>query len=214
MRSFTSDIGRKETFQVEEIIGRSFVDSFIRRHDDLVDQKWCHSGEHGRIEVKREDDWPDAKPQLKLVPAKITAGQLKYKVKRNEHLHTVISAITLFGDTLPPLVVIKRLTLDYEVHSTGLCEGEDVVIVHGPKKYVNGRLQAQEEAILLMDNLSAHKTGEELEKLRDVNVWPIVLRKANNISAANTQAEIIQRVVTAAEEATTPTRNRFAIKSI
>ncbi|KAA6393758.1 MAG: hypothetical protein EZS28_010716 [Streblomastix strix] len=210
------------------------------------------------IDESGGQDWPDAKPYMMLVPANITAAQFYYKVKRNGHLHTVISAITLCGDTLPPLIVIKRLSLDYEVHSTGLSEGEDIVIVHGPKGYVNGsimsnwvtdlaiqyvenlrsdKLGAKEEAILLMDNFPAHKIDEVLEKLRDAHLQPVfippnsshalqaedlltfsvlksVLRKANNISAANIQAEIIQRVVAAADEATTNTGNRSAFKRI
>ncbi|KAA6384419.1 MAG: hypothetical protein EZS28_020054 [Streblomastix strix] len=269
------------------VVGCSFVDSFLRRHDDIVDQRWCKPREYGRMEVKREDvdrykaevnqyvvgkptccilaidesgcqDWPDVKPQMMLVPVNITAAQLNYKVKRNGHLHTVMPAITLCGDTLPPLVVTKRLTLDYEVHATGLREGEDVVIVHGPKGYVNGSIMSnwitdqaipyvdclrpeqlgmEDEAILLMDNLRAHRTEEVIEKLRNAKIRPIfipphsshalqaedlltfsvlkgVLRKANCESLAGTQAEIIQRVVAATEEATTPSRNRAAFKRI
>ncbi|KAA6382404.1 MAG: hypothetical protein EZS28_022069 [Streblomastix strix] len=143
-----------------------------------------------------------------------------------------MSVITFCGDTLPPLVVTKRLTMDYEIHSTGLCKGEYVVFVHDPKGHVNGsilsdwiidltipyvviqlpdKLGAQEEAILLMDNLLAHKTDEILEMLRDTHIRQRFV-KINNISAANIQAEIIKRVVAAAEKATILTRNHSSIQ--
>ncbi|KAA6370712.1 MAG: hypothetical protein EZS28_033760, partial [Streblomastix strix] len=132
-------------------------------------------------------------------------------------------AITLCGDTLPPLVRIKRLTLDYELRATCLREDQDVVIVHGRKGYVNGllmsylnteqeipyvdslrleQLEMQDEAVLLMGNVRAHRTEEG------------VLRKANSEPLAGTHAEIIQRVVAATEEAITPSRNRAAFMRI
>ncbi|KAA6375699.1 MAG: hypothetical protein EZS28_028775 [Streblomastix strix] len=88
-------------------------------------------------------------------------------------------AITLCGGAFPPLVATKILTLNYEVHTTGLFEFEDVLTVHSFKRYVNGsimfkrvtdsaiqyienlcsdKLRAHKEAILLMENLSAHRT--------------------------------------------------------
>ncbi|KAA6392995.1 MAG: hypothetical protein EZS28_011477 [Streblomastix strix] len=86
--------------------------------------------------------------------------------------------ITLCGDTLPLLLITKRLTLDADILTTGLRQNEDVIIVHGPKENVNTliinawaqdmlvlyvdslrpmKLSEYEEAILLLDNLPAHK---------------------------------------------------------
>ncbi|KAA6402029.1 MAG: hypothetical protein EZS28_002441 [Streblomastix strix] len=71
------------------------------------------------IEKSDSQDWPDAKPKLMLVTAGSTNQQLHYKVKRNGNLHTVMPGITLCCDTLPPLVVTKRVILDADLHSTG-----------------------------------------------------------------------------------------------
>ncbi|KAA6393902.1 MAG: hypothetical protein EZS28_010572 [Streblomastix strix] len=267
------------------VVGRKFVDSFLDRHNDEVTSHWCIPREGGRMEVSRDEttryravldqyvvgkltcanividecgcqNWPEARPQLILVPSDATQGQLRYKVKRNGHLYTVMPAISLCGDTLPPLLVTKRLALDIDIHATGLRENEDVIIVHGPKCYINtlifrawvidvllpyvdslrpDKLGVDQEAILIMDNLPAHKNVDTLEILRRSNVRPVFipahssyalkvenlltfavlkgeLKKANNESDALTQAQRIARIVAATEAATMPSRNRSAFR--
>ncbi|KAA6360281.1 MAG: hypothetical protein EZS28_044191, partial [Streblomastix strix] len=82
------------------------------------------------------------------------------------------------NDTLPQLIVTKRVTLDADVHATGLWFNVNVVIVHRPKGFVNSifyrariidvlisyvdslrlmMLGEIEEAIMLMDNLKSHQ---------------------------------------------------------
>ncbi|KAA6363293.1 MAG: hypothetical protein EZS28_041179 [Streblomastix strix] len=170
-------------------VGRAFVESFLRRHYDEVVERWCNPRESGRMEVNRNDcdryhsdlvnyvagkptcaiiaidesgsqDWPDSKPQLMLVTAGSTNQQLHQKVKRNGNLHTDIFNV-------------------------------DVVIVYGSKGYVNfaifrawvidvliqyvdllrpTMLGENEEAILLMDNLQAHRKEETLPLLIDTRI--------------------------------------------
>ncbi|KAA6362039.1 MAG: hypothetical protein EZS28_042434, partial [Streblomastix strix] len=206
-------------------VGRAFVESFLRRHYDEVVERWCNPRESGRMEVNRQDcdryqsdlvnyvagkqtcaiiaidesgsqDWPDTKLQLMPVAAGSTNQQLHYMVKRNGNLHTVMPCITLCGDTMPPLVVTKRVTLEAEVHATSLRFNVDVVIVHGLKGYVNSviirawiidvlipyvdslwsaMLGENEEAILLIDNLKTHKKEETLQVLADARIQPVFI---------------------------------------
>lgn len=93
-------------------------------------------------------------------------------------MHTEMQGITLCDVTMPPHVVTKRVTLDAEVHTTNVRFNEDLVIVHGPKVYVNKpifrawiidvlipyvdflrseKLGINEETILLMGNLKVQK---------------------------------------------------------
>ncbi|KAA6373964.1 MAG: hypothetical protein EZS28_030509, partial [Streblomastix strix] len=275
----------RRRFTDPDEVGRAFVGSFLRRHYEEVVERSCNPRESGRMEVNRQDcdryhsdlvnyvagkptsaiiaidesgsqDWPDAKPQLMLVSAGSTNQQLHYKVKRNGNLHTVMPGITLCGDTLPPHVVTKRVTLDADVHATGLRFNVDVVIVHGPKGYVNSAifrawiidvlipyvdylrptmLGENEEAVLLMVNLKAHKKQETLQVLADARIRPVFipphsshafqvedlltfallkqeLRKVNAYSEVRTQAQTIARLVAATEAATTPSRNRSAFR--
>ncbi|KAA6379248.1 MAG: hypothetical protein EZS28_025225 [Streblomastix strix] len=263
------------------VVGRKFVDSFLDRHNDEVTSRWCIPREGGRMEVSRDEttryrakldqyvvskptytiividecwfqNWSDAKPQLILAPSNATQGQQRYKVKHNCHLYTIMPAILLCGDILPPLLVIKRLTLDIEVYATGLRENEDVIIVHGPKGQINtlifhaqvidvllpyvdslrpNKLGTDQEAILIMDNLAAHKNVDTLEILRRSNVRLVFipahsshvlqvedlltfavlkgeLKKTNNESDAQAQVQRIARIVAATEAATMPSRNR------
>ncbi|KAA6386550.1 MAG: hypothetical protein EZS28_017924 [Streblomastix strix] len=266
-------------------VGRAFIESFLRRHYDEVVERWCNSRESGRMEVNRQDcdryhsdlvnyvagkptcaiiaideycsqDWPDTKPQLMLVIIVSTNQQLHYKVKRNGNLHTVMPGITLYGDTLPPLVVTKRVTLDADVHATGLRFNVNAVIVRKPMGQVNSAifrawiidvlipyvdslrptmLGENEEAVLLMDNLKAHKKEETLQILADDRIRPVIipphsrhgfqvedlltfallkqeLRKVNANSDVRTQAHTISRLVEATEAVTTPSRNRSAFR--
>ncbi|KAA6401342.1 MAG: hypothetical protein EZS28_003132 [Streblomastix strix] len=92
------------------------------------------------INESGSQDWPDAKLSLMQVTAGTTNQQLHYKVKRNSNLHTVMSAIASYGDTMPSLVVTKRVILDADVHATGLKFNVDVIIEHRPKGYVNSAI--------------------------------------------------------------------------
>ncbi|KAA6388122.1 MAG: hypothetical protein EZS28_016351 [Streblomastix strix] len=185
-----------------------------------------------------------------------TPGQLTYKVKRDGQLFTAMPCITLCGDTLPPLLVTKHLTLDADVLATGLRQNEDVIIVHGPKGYVNTpiviawaqdvvvpyvdslrpmKLGEQEEAILLLDNLPAHKNEGFLQILNHARIRPVFipphsshalqaedlltfallkqeLKKSNNLNDMKTQAQRISNLVAAIEAATTQSRNRSAFR--
>ncbi|KAA6377772.1 MAG: hypothetical protein EZS28_026701 [Streblomastix strix] len=141
-------------------------------------------------------NWLDARPQLMLEPSDATQGQLRYKVKRNGHLYTVMPAISLCGDTLPPLLVTKRLSLNIQVHATGLREKKELIKVHGRKGCINtlisrvcvidmllpyvdslrpNKLGADQEAKLIMENLAAHKNVDTLEILRRSNVRPVFI---------------------------------------
>ncbi|KAA6353467.1 MAG: hypothetical protein EZS28_051006, partial [Streblomastix strix] len=186
-------------------VGNEFVMRFLRHHYDEIVERWCNSRESGRMEVNRKDsdrhrsdlvnyvagkptcaiividesgtqDWPDAKSQLMLLTAGSINQQLHYKVKRNENLHTVMLGITLCCDTMLPLVVTKRVTLDADVHATGLRFNVDVVIVLWPKGYVNFATF----------------------KVEDLPIFALLkqeLRKANANSDVRTQAQTISRLV-------------------
>ncbi|KAA6388123.1 MAG: hypothetical protein EZS28_016352, partial [Streblomastix strix] len=76
--------------------------------------------------------------------------------------------IMLCGDTLPPLLVTKRLTLDADVLATRLRQNEDVIIVHGPKGYVKIPIiiaQAQDVVVPYVDSLRPMKLGEQKEAI-------------------------------------------------
>lgn len=193
-----------------EVVTRHWVRSFLGRYSDEVTEKCFKPREEARMNVTMEDvnnyrgeldtkivgvpnwavwaldecgeqDWPDAKPMLMLVPSRATEAQCFYKVKKNGVLHSVLPCINLSGERIIPLIVIKRKTLDAEVIAHSLRININIAIIYAKKGYVNGevlnRFQREifipsinntraehnapfQQTYLMMDNLKAHKMQE------------------------------------------------------
>ncbi|KAA6381834.1 MAG: hypothetical protein EZS28_022641 [Streblomastix strix] len=164
------------------VIGRGFVNSFLSRQNDQITLKWCRPGDHGRMEVIRDEvqrythdlevhfvdkltsailasyesgcyDWLDAHAQLMLMSANAIPGQLTYQVK---------------------------LTLDTDVLATGLRLNEDVVIVHGAKGYVNTRIinaRATDVVVPFVDSLQPLKLVAQVEAINCLIILQLTRKK-------------------------------------
>lgn len=53
-----------------------------------------------------------------------------------------MTASTLCENANPPLVAMKRQTLNYEMYVTNLRENKNFVIVNGPNGYVKGSIMS------------------------------------------------------------------------
>ncbi|KAA6392078.1 MAG: hypothetical protein EZS28_012396 [Streblomastix strix] len=79
-------------------------------------------------------DWPDAEPQLMLVPSAAVPSQCYYKVKRDGRLNTIVPCIGLSGWRCIPLLITKRKTIDVNVFVDGLMDGREVAIMYAKKQ--------------------------------------------------------------------------------
>ncbi|KAA6386929.1 MAG: hypothetical protein EZS28_017544 [Streblomastix strix] len=123
MRQYRKAGRRKEIFPIAGDFP-TWMRCFLLQRDDQVTQQWCQPREHGRMEVNKDQiqryrhnleehivgkltcaisatdqsgcqDWPDTHPQLMLVTANATPGQLTNKLKRDGQLFTAMPCITL-----------------------------------------------------------------------------------------------------------------------
>jgi hypothetical protein len=135
------------------------------------------------------DEYVDSSPQVVLAPASIAAHQLAFPVQRKSNHSTIMPCISAAGDSLTPLLVLRRKTLDHDIFSHGLRKDEDMCICHSEKGYITKALFLfwlerifipavqrlrisngfeKEKSVLLMDGFSGH-TGDDVISLLDAN---------------------------------------------
>ncbi|KAA6362359.1 MAG: hypothetical protein EZS28_042114, partial [Streblomastix strix] len=147
------------------------------------------------IDESGDQPWVDAHNKCILCPVGISEDQCVYKVNRSQKNYTVMPCINIAGDTIPPLIIVNRLTLDPDIYDYGLRPGVDCFITTSKKGYMNKlifvwwlenvfipkldelRPDRTVRAVLLMDNLKSHSTVEALQIMRNANIQPLFIPK-------------------------------------
>ena len=130
--------------------------------------------------------WADRKPKHCVVPIKCKGQRVEFEVQRKEKRITVITAISMAGDVLTPLLVTHRKTIDEEVKQAGIREGEDYLIRYQENSFVTieifsdyinevflpyveqlrqNQLYAGKTTVLLCGNCSPHIDAALLQQL-------------------------------------------------
>jgi hypothetical protein len=132
-------------------------------------------------------EFVDAGPKTVICPAGVLPSNCVYRVKRDGKLVTIMPCISLAGPSITPICIVKRKTLDANIYDEGLRANIDVCVQPSTKGYINSEIflnwvrtifvpavedirirakfAATERAVLLCDNLAAHKTDEVLALL-------------------------------------------------
>jgi hypothetical protein len=132
-------------------------------------------------------EYVDAGPKHVICPTGVSPSNCTYRVKRDGKLVTIMPCISLAGPALTPLCIVKRKTLDANIYDEGLRPNVDVFVQPSNKGYINNEtflkyidkifapsvdeIRAREKlppttpAVLMCDNLAAHKTEEVLAVL-------------------------------------------------
>jgi hypothetical protein len=202
-------------------------------------------------------EYVDAGPKKVICPSDVSPSNCTYRVKRDGKLVTVMPCISLAGFSITPLCIVKRKTLDGNIYDEGLRADTDVRVEPSPKGYINNEIffrwiqgifiPAVEQirsthpslltsrAVLLCDNLAAHKTDAVLSLLQEHNIDLVPLpphgshrfqpldlvtfstmkqrlRSSSTRFEKGTQAHSIAVAVNATQDATSPHLNLSAFR--
>jgi hypothetical protein len=81
-------------------------------------------------------DWGDRKPRAVIVPHQSRRVRVKSSVPRAEKRISCIATISMAGNTLMPLLVIHRKTIDAAVWEEGWRDGQDFLVRSNDTSYV------------------------------------------------------------------------------
>ena len=204
---------------------------FVRRHADRLDHLKAYPQEDARLNVTKEiarrhivnlerhlqnvptelilnldevgsQDWADRKPRSVIVPHQARRVRIEYSVPRSEKRISCIAAISMAGDTLMPLLVIHRKTIDQAVWEEGWKDGQDFLIRSNDTSYVTRDIFKEYltivflryvetvreslnlhdfPAVLLCDNCSAHIDEEIMLLLASHNMKLLTFRRIRQI---------------------------------
>jgi hypothetical protein len=202
-------------------------------------------------------EYVDAGPKKVICPAGVSPSNCTYRVKRDGKLVTIMPCISLAGPSLPPLCIVKRKTLDTDIYDEGLRPEVDVRVEPSAKGYINTEifyrwvegifvpsveqirrretLAPTTRAVLMCDNLAAHKTTDVLSllTLHAIDLVPLPphgshrfqpldlvtfgslkqrIRTVSTRFTKGTQAYSIATSVYATQEATSPHLNQSAFR--
>ena len=143
-----------------------------------------------------QQSWSDRKSKKVIVPSSMKDVRIEYEVDRSEKKISLVSIISMAGDTLTPLIITNRKTVDKNLMNSGIRLGEDVIIQYqqssfATKKiisdYINdvflnyienlrkNEIYSDKPAVLLCDNCSAHFDQEMINNLSSKNVRIITI---------------------------------------
>ena len=135
--------------------------------------------------------WADRKKKKVIVSQRIPTKKVFYSVKRSEKRLTVVSAISMAGDVLVPLVISQRKTFAQELIDSGIREGEDFIFKHQKSAFINKEIFGDyirdvvfpyidelrkhkkfenEMAVILCDNCSSHVDDVLYEEMAKRNI--------------------------------------------
>lgn len=173
----------KLNVKLSEII--EFIDNLELASIDVIPDLFFNLDETGI------NPWTDAKSQDVFCPSSYEGSYCNIPIKRNFKNTTVMPCCSLSGDTITPLIIISRLSIDMSVYQEGIREGEDIMIQVSKKGYVTKqyfilwliniflpyvnnirhlRVDNYFPALLLTDNHAAHKSFEVKQILAQNNI--------------------------------------------
>jgi hypothetical protein len=197
---------------------RGWVWHFVRRHSGELDHAKAYPQEDARMNITKEtarihianlinyvkdvptelvfnidevgsQEWADRKPRSVIIPHQERPRKIHYSVRRSQKRISCIAAISMAGDTLMPLLIIHRKTVDQAVWEEGWRNGQDFLLRCNDTSYVTrdifkdyltevflkyvGTVRASmnlgdSPAVLLCDNCTAH-IDEEIKILLTQN---------------------------------------------
>jgi hypothetical protein len=144
---------------------RRWLWHFVRRHSDRLDHAKAYPQEDTRVNVTKElarkhvtnllqhvqnvptelifnldqvgcQEWADRKPRAVIIPHQSQPIRVEYSVPRAEKRISCITTISMAGDTLMPLLVIHRKTIDDAVWEEGWRDGQDFLLRSNDTSYV------------------------------------------------------------------------------
>lgn len=207
-----------EQFNVQ--VSSSWHRRFLTRHKDRIRIDTATPQDSKRLEIPREygkkhiknlikyvqgiptelvfnidevgfQRWSDRKKKRVIVPLSTPKKQVHYAVKRSEKRVSIVSTISMAGDTLMPLIISHRKRPDKKLEETGLREGDDFMIEYQKSCFVTKEIFSKyvqsvlfpyienirklkdfgtETAVILCDNCSAHVSDDLLEKMKERNI--------------------------------------------
>jgi hypothetical protein len=199
---------------------RGWVWHFVRRHSEDLEHAKAYPQESGRMTVTKEiarthvanlvnyvqdtptelvfnidevgsQEWADRKPRRVIVPHQERRQRIQYSVPRSQKRISCIAGISMAGDTLMPLLVIHRKTIDEDVWLEGWRDGQDFLLRSNDTSYVTRDIfkeyltsvflkyvatvresmnLSDSPAVLLCDNCTAHIDDEIKVLLAQNNV--------------------------------------------
>ena len=135
--------------------------------------------------------WADRKKKKVVVSQTLPKNEVYYSIKRNEKRVSIVAAISMAGDTLVPMIISHRKTIDKELVESGLREGEDYILKYQKSSFIDKEIFSEyvqkilftyideirkneifknEPAVILCDNCSAHVDDILLKKMKEKNI--------------------------------------------
>ena len=136
-------------------------------------------------------EWADKRAKRVIIPIEDKSKPALIGLNRNEKRLTICQIISMSGDTLMPLIISHRSTIDQEVWDSGIRDMEDAMFRSSSSSYITREIFVEyirkvlftyinkiredpiytnEVAVLLCDNLSAHIDNELKEELARMNI--------------------------------------------
>ena len=212
-----------EQFSID--IVPSWINNFIKRHNTKLAHSTAFPQEKGRFSLPRQlalkhisnlkkyvdglptelvfnldevghQPWADKKFKKVIVPMYMKDNRIEYSIDRSEKRVSMIITISMAGDSLMPLIVTHRKTLDEEVKRSGMRIGEDFMLEYQESAFVTKEifskyissvfipyvqkvrenpLYTDKSAALLCDNCSAHFDEKMIKLLSQNNIRLITL---------------------------------------
>ena len=81
--------------------------------------------------------WADRKKKKILAPVDMKNSRIEYAVERTEKRITIVSAISMAGDCLTPMIITHRKTIDKELLNSGIRIGEDILLETQESSFIN-----------------------------------------------------------------------------
>lgn len=206
-------------------VSRCYIYSFLSRYSDFIRKTLASPIEFTRMKVNPKDilnyysilakelkdipadlifnldetgigSWQNLKKKLVIVPKDICKKDINYSYRRYTSRFTIMPCINAIGNSLTPLLITQRKTLDKDFFSSGIILGEEIVIKSQKSAFITERIllewinevlipqvqgfreaikMYESDAVLICDNFVAHTTNSIKKRLAEFKIKLITI---------------------------------------